>query len=126
MSRRRRKGSPPVLLGGPNPSPGALSIDFQGCCSVFCGGWRGPIFQRERGATHAPVHTTAWRGVLGLPPTPAPEAAPWGWLLLPPGLTHLEGVEEVPEGPGVDDVVVHGQEEGHHHAGQAWEEAEGC
>lgn len=39
---------------------------------------------------------------------------------------HLEGVEEVPEGPGVDDVVVHGQEEGDHHAGDACTEAEGA
>lgn len=37
---------------------------------------------------------------------------------------HLERVEEVPEGPGVDDIVVHGQEEGHHHAGHACAEAE--
>lgn len=34
-------------------------------------------------------------------------------------LTHLEGVEEVPEGPGVYHVVVHGEEEGDDDTGDA-------
>lgn len=33
--------------------------------------------------------------------------------------THLEGVEEVPEGPGVYHVVVHGEEEGDDDTGNA-------
>lgn len=104
----------------------------------------GHIFQREpnesqklapqkcgptRGHTQrqAPVEAGLANPLLGMgcsacPPPPGPEAAPWGW---PPGPAHLEGVEEVPEGPGVDDIVVRGQEEGHHHAGQACEEGEG-
>lgn len=45
--------------------------------------------------------------------------APLPPLLLQPAAAHLEGVEEVPEGPGVDDVVVRAEEEGHHHAGHA-------
>lgn len=75
-------------------------------------------------------------------PTSPPRKAPGGFLeLLPPPSqlmmvacklqhqrkatvslygrvpTHLEGVEEVPEGPGVDHVVVHGEEEGDDNAG---------
>lgn len=46
----------------------------------------------------------------GCPATPRP-------FLPQPTSAHLEGVEEVPEGPGVDDVVVCAEEEGHQHAG---------
>lgn len=38
---------------------------------------------------------------------------------------HLEGVEEVPEAPGIDDIVVHGEEEGDHHTGNTCGQAEG-
>lgn len=136
---------PPVLLGWGNPSPLALSTDSLGVVlNILQGGGGGHIFQREpnesqklapqkcgptRGHTQrqAPVEAGLANPLLGMgcsacPPPPGPEAAPWGW---PPGPAHLEGVEEVPEGPGVDDIVVRGQEEGHHHAGQACEEGEG-
>lgn len=33
--------------------------------------------------------------------------------------TYLEGVEEVPESPGINHVVVHGEEEGDDHTGNA-------
>lgn len=79
-----------------------------------------------------PPHTTHWLPAPRLL-TPPPE---WVALFFFPFLTptlvlaravaHLEGVEEVPEGPGVDDVVVHGEEEGDHHAGNPCKEAEGC
>lgn len=52
---------------------------------------------------------------------------PFTWLLLLwRGLAHLEGVEEVPEGPGIDDVVVHGEKEGDHHASDTCREAVGA
>lgn len=37
----------------------------------------------------------------------------------------MDGVEEVPEAPGIDDIVVHGEEEGDHHTGDACEQAKG-
>lgn len=64
---------------------------------------------------------------------PNPTAVPGGGPALlsttcprpaPARPAHLEGVEEVPEGPGVDDVVIHGQEEGDDHAGDTCAEAE--
>lgn len=38
---------------------------------------------------------------------------------------YLEGVEEVPEAPGIDDIVVHGEEEGDHNTGNTCEQAKG-
>jgi hypothetical protein len=34
-------------------------------------------------------------------------------------------VEEVPEAPGIDDIVVHGEEEGDHHTSNTCEEEVG-
>lgn len=34
-------------------------------------------------------------------------------------------MEEIPEAPGIDDIVVHGKEEGDHHTSNTCEQAEG-
>lgn len=129
-------------VGGAPPHWLSPQILWSGA-QYFAGGWGGHIFQREPNESQklapqkrGPIRGhTQWQGpveaglanpLLGMgfsacPPPAGPEAAPGvaAWA------AHLEGVEEVPEGPGVDNVVVRGQEEGHHHAGQACEDAEG-